>query len=71
MSLTVVVDVVNVVTICQKKKFGQIIENNSNAVIIQTEQFNYVSFKTVVIPLMKQGLNSLNIKRNFSFEKAA
>ena len=33
-SLTVVVDVVNVVTICQKKKFGQIIENNSNAVII-------------------------------------
>ena len=38
MSLTVVVDVVNVVTICQKKKFGQIIENYSYTVIVQTEQ---------------------------------
>ena len=44
MSLTVVIDVVNAVTICQKKKFGQIIENNSYTVIIQTEQLIEVNF---------------------------
>ena len=32
---TVVIDVVNVVTICQKEKFGQIIEK-TNTIIIQT-----------------------------------
>jgi len=46
---TVVIDVVNVVTICQKEKFGQIIENNTNTIIIQTV-FKAI-FITIINPI--------------------